>query len=191
MALSPETKKARALKTRQALEEHNGNTVEAAKALGITITTLKRRLAASYEIEAENLTQPTLADKFLTWFASAQKGEFFECFRGNLEDAAVSWAEFQNLRGKQRHRNKVKAARAKGIELPKPHDPYGGIRLQARALYEALESAQMKGAIRLDRIVLTGPDDMLYVAHCLVQRNGLKAVRERAMKLFRERADDA
>lgn len=191
MALSPEIKKARALKARQALEEHNGNAIEAAKALGINVTTLRRRLEVSYEAQAENLTRPTIADKFNAWFASAQKGESFECFRGNLEDAAVSWAEFQNLRGKQRHRNKVKAARAKGIELPKPHDPYGGIRLQARALYEALENAQMKGAIRLDRIVLTGPDDMLYVAHCLVQRNGLKAVQERAMKLFRERADGA
>lgn len=117
-------------------------------------------------------------DAAVEWLASAKKGEVFTCWRGLLERACNTPEQNMSNQERRDHQAACRAARKAKRELPKPPDPFKDVRDDARALTEFIEHQQLRGLIELKTIVMS-KTERVYELRCLVQRNGLTAVRKR------------
>jgi len=108
----------------------------------------------------------------------AIKGETLAYFRGVLERACNTPEQNMSRQERAAHTAACKAAKKAKQPKPLPPDPYADIRDDARKLVEFAEDQELRGLVELRKITM-GKGDFLYEMTCLVQRNGLKAVRDR------------
>jgi len=117
-------------------------------------------------------------DAAKSWLSQAKKGERYEFWRGNLERACNTPEQNMSNQERRDHQAAVKAARRAKKPLPLPPDPYAKVRADARDLQEFVEHQEVRGLVEIRVTVLT-KFDQRYEMVCLVQRNGLSAVRAR------------
>lgn len=124
-----------------------------------------------------------LCEAFTRWLWRAPKGETFTYFRGHDMEHIALAPQHRFTRADQREhdarkkRLKKRAPHLKKVRLA-AHDPFHEIRGDVAALLQLVEYWELRGLIE-NRIVGMGPNDFVYEAEMLIQRNGLQAVRDR------------
>lgn len=117
-------------------------------------------------------------DAAVKWLASAKKGETYTFWQGHLERACNTPENNMSRAERAEHQVACRAAKKAKKPLPKPPDLYKGVRNDARAMQEFVDAQELRGLIAIKIIVRT-TFDRTYIMECIVQRNGLKAVRDR------------
>lgn len=112
------------------------------------------------------------------WLACAKKHESIVYWRGRLDRACNTPEANMSNAERRDHSAKVKAAKRAGVRAPRIPDPYKHEREDARQIIELVEQAELRGLVEL-RTVVFGRHDHVYEMTCIVQRNGLAAVRNR------------
>lgn len=117
-------------------------------------------------------------DDAVAWLAQAKKGETFEFWRGQFAKACKT--PEQNISNAERRKHQADARAAKKAGLPKPKlpDPYKSVRADARALEEFVDYWELRGLVETS-ITVVDERTRSYTITCLIQRNGLAAVRAR------------
>lgn len=118
------------------------------------------------------------------WLATARKGETFEYFRGDISRILMSPEECMTNAQRRAHsqvceriRKDNKRTGAKTRPPPIP-DRYERERPDVVELMEDVDRAEVRGLIELS-VVAIDKETRIYIMTCTVQRNGLRAVRER------------
>jgi len=117
-------------------------------------------------------------DAAVAWLAQARKGEVYTCWRGLLERACNTPEQNMSNQERRDHQAACRAAKKAKKPLPKPPDPFKSVRNDARALLDFIEQQELRGLVELKTVVMS-KDERVYELRCRVQRNGLKAVRDR------------
>lgn len=119
-------------------------------------------------------------DAAVAWIAQAKKGERMEVWRGHLDRACATPESIMSNAQRRSHQAAARKARKLGKPRPNPPDPYAKVRDEARAMLEWLDRNELRGLIEIRITVMdAAKHDRLYEVECIVQRNGLAAVRAR------------
>jgi hypothetical protein len=116
-------------------------------------------------------------DAAVAWLGQAKKGEVYVYWRGHLDRACNTPEQNMSNAERRNHQAACRAARKNKTTLPKPPDPFKPIRADARAVREWAEHQEIRGLVDLKTIV--HDKRRVYEMKCIVQRNGLAAVRAR------------
>lgn len=116
-------------------------------------------------------------DAATVWLKTCRKGESHVFWVG--EFARALRTPEQNMSNEERrlHSQACKSAKKSGTPKPKIKDPYKAIRADAKAVEELVDHWTLRGLIET-KITLEA-EERIYEMVCVVQRNGLRAVRER------------
>lgn len=117
-------------------------------------------------------------DAAVAWLGQAKKGERFTYWRGRLDRACNTPEQNMSNAERREHQASCRAARKSKTDPPLPPDPFKRVREDARKLLDWVEQQELHGLVELKTIVLS-KDHRVYEMACLVQRNGLAAVRAR------------
>lgn len=111
------------------------------------------------------------------WLKSARMGETFVFWRGELARALRS--PEQNMSNEQRREHSIacKVAKKQGWKKPAIPDPYAKVREDAMAVERLIDHWTYRGLI--ETAITLERDERVYTMKCIVQRNGLAAVRNR------------
>lgn len=126
------------------------------------------------------------------WLGQAKKGERFVYYRGapikqvlRSPEQRLTKEERDKFRTERRLIRELAALNGVKPKYPPTPDPHRRIRADVAALVELVEHHKFRGLIDVQEIVY-GDNDHAYEMVCLIQRNGLKAVRDRERAIFRD-----
>lgn len=111
------------------------------------------------------------------WLKSARKGETFVFWRGELSRALRTPEQNMSNEERRRHTAACRLARAEGRKPPPIRDLYAKVREDAFAVEELIDRWTYRGLIETS--ISLERDERVYTMKCIVQRNGLAAVRNR------------
>lgn len=103
-----------------------------------------------------------------------------EVWRGHLDRACNTPEANMSNAQRRAHQAACRRARKAGKKRPNPPDQYAKVREEARLMIDWLERNELRGLLEVRITVMDAKQhDRIYEVECLVQRNGLAAVRAR------------
>lgn len=133
------------------------------------------------------MSRNPLLRKAERWLGQAQKGETFEFWRGaDIRRVMMTPEERMTNSQRKAHSEACKAAReeakrtgkkAKRIKIP---DEFEDVKDNLIELFEFVEYHELRGLVETKCIVVGSTGTRVYEMTCMIQRNGLKAVRDRS-----------